>query len=116
MSICSLEGPNDETKYNFTKVHPGEPTTLLAYFQSMGRGLLKGAQLKLRKKWLGEADVTSDEGAVTLFTLPSYEGMLTVNKPKGNGFMQAGAFEQEKMAVSFLEGPQFITDSMQQPH
>lgn len=60
----------------------------------------------------GEADVIT----VTLFTLPSYEGMLIVNKPSGDGFLPAGTFEQEKMAISFLEGTQFIVANMQQPH
>lgn len=54
MSICSLEGPNDEPKYNFTKVHPGELMTLLAYFQSMGRGLPRGARVTPKQPyWKG---------------------------------------------------------------
>lgn len=79
-------------------------------------GILKPCAVMVMQKWLEEADVITGEGPVTLFTLPCYEGMLTVNKPRGDGFLQAGTFEREKMAVSLLEGPQFIMDSMQQPH
>lgn len=79
-------------------------------------GILKPCAVKAVQKWLGEADVITGEGPVTLFILPSYEGMLTVNKPSGNGFLQAGTFEQEKMTISFFEGTQFIVANMQQPH
>lgn len=79
-------------------------------------GILIPGAVKVVNKHLGEADTMSGEGPVTLLTPPCCEGMLPADKPNSDGFLQAGTFDLKKMAVSLLEGPQFIMPSMQQPH
>lgn len=53
-------------------------------------GILKSLAVKIVYKGLGEADTISGEGLVTLLTPPCSEGVLTVNKPSGDGFLQVG--------------------------